>query len=47
MIGSATVRLFEILNAAPEETVVAPAVVPSPFALVIARVPDDIVVAPV
>ena len=31
VIASATVILFEILNAAPEETVVAPAIVPSPF----------------
>ena len=32
VIGSATVILFEILKAAPDETVVAPAVVPRAFA---------------
>ena len=47
LIGSATVMPPEILNAAPEATVVVPLVAPRPLALVIANVPALILVLPV
>ena len=47
VMGSATVIAPEISRAAPELTVVAPAVVPSPVAVLIATVPAEIVVDPV
>ena len=47
VIGSATVIPPEISRAPVELTVVAPAVVPSPVAVLIATVPAEIVVNPV
>ena len=47
VIASATVIPPEILNEAPEATVVAASVVPRPVAFEIAKVPSLIVVEPV
>ena len=47
VIASATVMSLLKCKVAPEATVVAPAVLPKPFAWVIAKVPTLTVVAPV
>ncbi len=47
VIGSSTVIPPETSRAPVEPTVVAPAVVPSPVAVLIASVPAEIVVVPV